>query len=202
MNPARRPRSTRRWPALFLCFCAGAAQAAPRFEPATDSLAPAEAEATRQLLAEAVARLPAAWSDALDARIDVEWRADLPAEVHGRSYLHRMVLDRRLLEDWMARPAGAGLEDPATRAVQAAVLHELAHFYDRTPQGGLSRDPRLLDLAGWQVRPMRFGLRTSRNDFRDRRPDPYELESPIEFVAVNLEHFLLDSDYACRRPAL
>jgi hypothetical protein len=202
VNPARRPRSTRRWPALLLCLCAATAQAAPQFEPVADSLTPAEAEATRRLLAEAVARLPAAWTDSLDARIDVEWRADLPAEVHGRAYLRRMVLDRRLLEHWMARPAGAGLDDPATRAAQAAVIHELAHFYDRTPQGGLSRDPRLLDLAGWQVRPMRFGLRTSRNDFRDRRPDPYELESPTEFVAVNLEYFLLDPDYACRRPAL
>ena len=30
----------------------------------------------------------------------------------------------------------------------------------------------------------------------------YELNSPVEFVAVNLEYFLLDPTYACRRPAL
>ncbi|MGH8204735.1 MAG: DUF4105 domain-containing protein, partial [Steroidobacteraceae bacterium] len=84
----------------------------------------------------------------------------------------------------------------------AAVIHELAHFYDRMPQGGLSRDPRLLDLAGWQVSPMRLGMRISDNAFRDRSPDRYELESPVEFVAVNLEYFLLDPAYACRRPAL
>ena len=59
----------------------------------------------------------------------------------------------------MARPRDAGIEDPATRAALAAVIHELAHFYDRTPQGQLSRDPRLLDIAGWQVSPMRLGLR-------------------------------------------
>ena len=58
----------------------------------------------------------------------------------------------------MARPPDAGLEDPATRAALSAVIHELAHFYDRTPQGQLSRDPRLLDLAGWQVSPMRLGF--------------------------------------------
>src|SRR6185295_17342848 len=96
----------------------------------------------------------------------------------------------------------AGVEDPATRAALAAVIHELAHFYDRTPQGGLSRDPRLLDLAGWQVSPMRLGLRISHNSFSDRSPDGYELESSVEFVAVNLEYFLLDPAYACRRPAL
>src|SRR3546814_16735207 len=60
----------------------------------------------------------------------------------------------------------------------------------------------LLDLAGWQIGPLRFGLRLSRNAFTDRSPDPYELDSPAEFVAVNLEYFVLDPAYACRRPAL
>mgnify|MGYP003583121698 FL=1 len=112
-----------------------------------------------------------------------------------------MALDRRLLEGWMARETGAGDDDPATRAALAALLHELAHLYDRTAAGGLSRDPRLLDLAGWQVAAVGAGRR-ARNDFRDRSPDPYELQSPKEYVAVNLEHYLLDPDYACRRPAL
>src|SRR6185295_13536115 len=140
--------------------------------------------------------------DALDRSIEVEWRDDLPAQVHGRAKAWRLLLNRALLDGWTARPQGAGIEDPATRAALAAVIHELAHFYDRTPQGQLSRDPRLLDLAGWQVSPMRFGLRTSHNAFSDRSPDRYELTSPVEFVAVNLEYFLLDPAYACRRPAL
>ncbi len=140
--------------------------------------------------------------DALDLRIEVEWRDDLPAQVHGRAQARRLLLDRALLDGWMTRPRDAGIEDPATRAALAAVIHELAHFYDRTPQGQLSRDPRLLDLAGWQVSPMRLGMRSSHNAFSDRSPDRYELDSPVEFVAVNLEYFLLDPAYACRRPAL
>jgi Mlc titration factor MtfA (ptsG expression regulator) len=37
----------------------------------------------------------------------------------------------------------------------------------------------------------------------DRRsPDIYETSSPLEFVAVNMEYFLLDPSYACRRPSL
>ena len=144
--------------------------------------------------------------DRLDRRIDVAWRDDLPAKVHGRAKARHLLLKRSLLDDWMARPADAdadaGIDEPATRAALSAVIHELAHFYDRTPQGRLSQDPRLLDLAGWQVRPLRFGLRTSHNAFSDRSPDRYELSRPSEFVAVNLEHFLLDPDYACRRPAL
>ena len=89
----------------------------------------------------------------------------------------------------MLRLPGAGVQDPASRAALAAVLPELAHVYDR---GGarLSSDPRLLGLAGWPLRPLRFGLRGRRNDFRDRSPDLYELASPAEFVAVNFEYFL------------
>jgi hypothetical protein len=182
--------------------CAGWAHASVQLQPNDDSLTPAQSAATRELLADAVQRLPAAWADALDQRIEVEWRDDLPAQVHGRAKARRLLLDRALLEAWMARPQKAGLEDPATRAALAAVIHELAHFYDRTPQGRLSHDPRLLDLAGWQVSPMRLGFRIPDNAFSDRSPDRYELESPAEFVAVNLEYFLLDPAYACRRPDL
>jgi hypothetical protein len=202
VNPGRRPRTTRLWPALCLFACIGSAQAALQLEPIDSSLTPAQAEATRQLLADAVKHLPAAWAEALDQRIEVEWRDDLPADVHGRAKSRQLLLKRALLDDWMARPPAAGIENAATRSALAAVIHELAHFYDRTPQGRLSSDPRLLDLAGWQVSPMRFGLRVSDNAFRDRSPDPYELTSPAEFVAVNLEWFALDSAYACRRPAL
>src|SRR6185503_15717379 len=133
-----------------------------------ESLSSAEAAAAPQLLADVTRRLPLAWADALEhQRIEVEWRDDLPAQVHGRAQARRMLLDRALLDGWMARSRDAGIEDPATRAALAAVIHELAHFYDRTPQGRLSHDPRLLDLAGWQVSPMRLGLRTSHNPFSD-----------------------------------
>jgi hypothetical protein len=202
VSPGRPPRRTWPWLAPCLLACTGSAQAALQLESVSASLTPAQSAATRQLLADVVQRLPATWTDALDRRIEVEWRDDLPAQVHGRAQARRMLLDRALLDGWMARPRDAGSEDPATRAALAAVIHELAHFYDRTPQGGLSHDPRLLDLAGWQVSPMRFGLRTKHNAFSDRSPDRYELTSPVEFVAVNLEYFLLDPAYACRRPAL
>ena len=189
------------WPALLLLVCTGSAQAALQLQSVDRSLTPAQAVATQELLGDAIQRLPAPWVDALDQRIEVEWREDLPAEVHGRAKA-RLLLNRALLDGWMARQLDAGIEDPATRAALSAVIHDLAHFYDRTLQGQLSRDPRLLDLAGWQVSPMRFGLRNPHNAFSDRSPDRYELTSPVEFVAVNLEYFLLDPAYACRRPAL
>ncbi|MDY4297970.1 MULTISPECIES: DUF4105 domain-containing protein [unclassified Xanthomonas] len=167
-------------------------------------LSPAERTASQAVLAAAQARLPPAWTAALPAGLPLQWRDDLPAQVHGRAQAKRLLLNKRLLRDWMAA-SGRDTDpvaDPARRPALAALLHELAHFYDRSAAGRLSSDPRLLDLAGWQVSPMRLGLRRGQNRFTERSPDRYELQSPAEFVAVNLEHFLLDPDYACRRPAL
>ncbi|MBA4681228.1 MAG: DUF4105 domain-containing protein, partial [Pseudomonas sp.] len=66
----------------------------------------------------------------------------------------------------------------------------------------LSDDPRLLDLAGWQQRVGQRGARALDNGQVARSPDSYELTNALEFVAVNLEYFLLDPSYACRRPSL
>ncbi|WP_341961202.1 DUF4105 domain-containing protein [Pseudomonas sp. RC10] len=65
-----------------------------------------------------------------------------------------------------------------------------------------SDDPRLLDLAGWPQYVGRRGEREERNGQVARSPDIYEISSPLEFVAVNMEYFLLDPAYACRRPSL
>ncbi|WP_243708163.1 DUF4105 domain-containing protein [Luteimonas arsenica] len=172
--------------AAWLAFAADA-EAALRIE-AEPGPPEAELAATQELVDEALSRLPPRWR-AQERTLQLAWRDDLPEGVHGRIRGRRIGLSRALLDG-----AGAGIE-PAV----AALLHELAHAWDR--EHGLSRDPRLLDLAGWQVRPLWPG-RTRRNDFSARSPDAYELHSPAEFVAVNLEHFLLDPGYACRRPAL
>ncbi|MCP8462564.1 DUF4105 domain-containing protein [Pseudomonas sp. ZM23] len=66
----------------------------------------------------------------------------------------------------------------------------------------LSDDPRLLDLAGWPQYAGRHGEREQHNRFILRSPDSYELSNPREYAAVNMEYFLLDPSYACRRPSL
>ncbi|PSS57201.1 DUF4105 domain-containing protein [Pseudomonas sp. BBP2017] len=66
----------------------------------------------------------------------------------------------------------------------------------------LSDDPRLLDLAGWPQYVGRRGEREQHNRQMARSPDSYELSSPKEFIAVNMEYFLIDPSFACRRPAL
>nr|WP_298139571.1 DUF4105 domain-containing protein [uncultured Pseudomonas sp.] len=66
----------------------------------------------------------------------------------------------------------------------------------------LSDAPRLLDLAGWPQRVGSRGQREAQNRQLARSADRYELSNPREFVAVNMEYFLLDPSYACRRPSL
>ncbi|MEA9654818.1 DUF4105 domain-containing protein [Xanthomonas campestris pv. raphani] len=165
-------------------------------------LTPSERAASRALLQQVEQRLPAAWVTRDAAPIQLQWRRDLPAQVHGRAIGNRILLDQALLDAWSMQPAGerTDISAPATRAAMAALVHELAHVRDRGAGSALSRDPRLRDLAGWQVRPWRVGRGANR--FSDRSPDAYERRSPAEFVAVNLEHYVLDADYACRRPAL
>lgn len=66
----------------------------------------------------------------------------------------------------------------------------------------ISDDARFLDLAGWPLTISEEGLRDRDNSRVDRSPDPYELTNAKEFMAVNLEYFLLDPNYRCRRPKL
>jgi hypothetical protein len=204
MSPRQPPRW--RWLAVLL-LCPGllpSAQAALRWQLDPAGLDDRQRAASQALLDEVASRLPPAWRDAV-GDVPVQWRADLPERVHGRATGNgRILLPRQLLIDGLRGASGeAGIKAPAWSPARAALIHELAHLLDRTATGGFSHDPRLLDLAGWQVGTWpRLWLRQRRNRFTDRSPDLYELRSPREYVAVNLEHFLLDADYACRRPAL
>lgn len=184
MSAARR----RRWQGIAAALLVGIAWPARAWQPTldADTLTAEERAAAQHLIERTSQLLPPPMAEGLPA-LRLSFRDDLPDAVHGRIRGQRIRLARHLLHD-----------DDDGPAIDA-LLHELAHAYDRRTE--ISRDPRLLDLAGWQIRPRRFGLRT-RNRTRDRSPDPYELRSPREFFAVNVEYFLRDPTYACRRPAL
>ena len=181
----------------MLLVLAGPALAELHVDIADAGLSPAERQASRRLVDTVAARLPVRTRQDFDLLLRLRWRADLPAHVAGRAHGRELGLDRRLLAPLLADLAAGA---PAGRPAQAALIHEIAHALDRSPAGGWSRQPRFLDLAGWQARPLLPGR--GRNRFTLRSPDAYERHNPAEFFAVNLEHYLLDADNACRRPAL
>lgn len=199
MHP-RRPRG-RRIAALLLWAWLGPVATASALDIDPTHLATEDGVATQALVDDVLPRLPQASRDGLPAGLVLEWRDGLPAHVAGRRVGNRILLPRRLLQAWRSRD-GVSPDDAGSSVVRRALVHELAHAYDRAQRNVLSGDPRLRDLAGWQRSAFAVAGRRSRNDFVARTPDPYELERPSEFVAVNLEHFVLDPSYACRRPAL
>ncbi|WP_102945550.1 DUF4105 domain-containing protein [Stenotrophomonas sp. VV52] len=189
-----RRRALRRCAAVLAALLsAPTAHAALQLQLQADGLTAAQADSAAQVLHAAPALLPPAWQARFVAPVTVAWSDRLPDNVHGRTRQGAITLRRALLD--AVRPG-----EPLPRAVQAALIHELTHVLDRAADGGWSSSARWRDLAGWQQRPWRLGR--GANAFTERSPDPYERHSPAEYLAVNAEHYLLDADFACRRPAL
>lgn len=158
-----------------------------RLDPA--GLEPAQQRQAQALVDATLVQLPAAWQ--ADGRV-LQLRFDhtLHGAVAGRHWQGLIRLNPGLLAAADA-VAGSGAGPAHARA---SLVHEIAHAFDR--QGGRwSSDPVFRRLAGWD----RLG---NDNAYRLRSPDDYERHSAAESFAVNLEWFLLDPAYACRRPAL
>ncbi len=66
----------------------------------------------------------------------------------------------------------------------------------------VSNRPEFLDLMGWVETGLVFHRRGQSNQNTLRSPDPYEFKNWKESFAVNFEYFLLDPEFACRRPAV
>lgn len=117
------------------------------------------------------------------------------------------------------------------RYAEAALIHELGHIFDyseklltetdkeylrhcerQKQEGSTFRDIRcdaLMNMKGKVSERLRYknlfgfvsGNEKNKNLLLLQSPDPYEFSSPREHFAVNLEYFLLDKNYACKRPA-
>lgn len=66
----------------------------------------------------------------------------------------------------------------------------------------VSTMPDFLDATGWYQELNGNGMRMDETTFGYRSPDPYEARSPQEMFAVNMEYFLTDREYQCRRPSI
>lgn len=84
------------------------------------------------------------------------------------------------------------------RLAVATLVHEVVHIYDHLTR--LSANPAYQHM---QQFARQDGLRKlkAHNHLRMRSPDIYEFYNISENLAVNVEYFLLDPDYQCRRPS-
>jgi hypothetical protein len=71
-----------------------------------------------------------------------------------------------------------------------------------TTKSTVSTMPDFLELTGWSQIQMQKGQRQAQTFFTLRSPFKYEATNPYEMFAVNMELFLLDQEYKCRRPGL
>lgn len=76
----------------------------------------------------------------------------------------------------------------------ASLWHELGHVWDRNNK--FSTEGQYAALMGGAS-----AFKSSENHEAPRSPDAYEYKNLRESFAVNLEWFLLDSTFACKRPA-
>lgn len=62
--------------------------------------------------------------------------------------------------------------------------------------------PDFLDATGWFQELNGHGQRLKESTLGFRSPDPYEATNPREMFAVNMEYFISDPEYPCRRPSI
>ena len=80
------------------------------------------------------------------------------------------------------------------RLLLATIVHELSHLLDDALER-ISQKPLYQAYA-------HAAKNKIKNRKTQRAPDPYELSNTSEHFAVNMEYFILDSEYPCRRPNL
>ncbi|PAM31872.1 hypothetical protein CEJ63_28050, partial [Acinetobacter baumannii] len=82
---------------MALLLAAHVAHAADRLQLDPAGLSPAQQQVATQTLSDVQALLPDGLLRALPAKVQVGWRDDLPANVHGRAFAGRIALRRDLL---------------------------------------------------------------------------------------------------------
>lgn len=101
---------------------------------------------------------------------------------------------------------GLNVMDPTERAFKEHCLQGDLRSLNLQCEGivsrnkGVSQHPDFLRSVGWLVDQNLNSVRRG-SQMTIRSPDHYEFKSPEEAFAVNMEYFLLDAEFKCRRPS-
>lgn len=118
----------------------------------------------------------------------------------GRAYFGVIEVDNVFLKEMSKgdRALVGCVHSTVKNYLKATIAHELAHLYDNKEK--VSKDPVFLNIAGWVSKGLLIHRRKNLNQNDERSPDHYEFKNQAETFAVNLEHFLYDPNYKCRKP--
>lgn len=80
----------------------------------------------------------------------------------------------------------------------ATIIHEITHAYDMN-SGKPSQTPLYRNAAGFKKFLV---FETKRNKDAMRSMDEYEFKNASESFAVNMEYFMMDEEFRCRKPVI
>ncbi len=131
---------------------------------------------------------------------DIIDRSQKFAFVAGKNiYLNELWIKDILAGPKAARTFSCGHKN-LYQAALGTLVHEYSHIYDKN-----SNFPSLSEefkrLGHWKTGSFWWSGSENKNITRIRSPDPYEYFNTEEGFAVNLEFYLLDPEYRCRRPS-
>jgi len=170
-------------------------------------------------------KLPATVRERIHRAVEVRFVSDPGAAGRIDSSHQRIILNQNFLAEILKGPSAAGVSPTAHQNLYiealATVLHETTHLYDnilspdqqlflsqcedsvlrnsrlcldaRAMPTYLSSEPSFQMVSGWYGSNFRMSW---------REPDVYESSDVRETLAVNMEYFLLDPHFQCRRPTL
>ncbi len=188
-----------------------------------------ELERIQNFLKDAEARLPYIMKTVLDEKITVDFvdfpsdrqrglnsiliprcpgdqipqTSALQSQMLGQAYLeiNSIQINRLFLNEIFLGPEGSQKfncrHGNLYQTALGVLIHETGHLFDRDVK--VTSTAAFQSLMGFKS-PWLFGQPASKNKMQTRSVNPYELTSLIEAFAVNLEFFLLDPEFACRRP--
>ncbi|MDD9951006.1 MAG: DUF4105 domain-containing protein [Zetaproteobacteria bacterium] len=117
---------------------------------------------------------------------------------HKRIFLNQKLIGDIQLGESAARSFPCGHRN-MYRLALASLYHELMHFLDdHLTEEKLSRQPEFLNISEFRRSP----LHNIAFNQEVNSPDPYEYTNSAEKLATNFEFFMLDPEYACRRPLM
>jgi hypothetical protein len=105
--------------------------------------------------------------------------------------------------------------DERYQLAKSTLIHEISHIYDfqnklvgaekelklTKKSYTISDSPLFWNISGWQKKSLTRRM-VQTNQRQTRRVDVYEDKNPQETFAVNMEHFLQDPEFKCRKPSL